>query len=88
MVTKFMSVTMCDGNCDGIIVFVTEWQVHVKRGNFVTDVSKFVTDDPVTIQKFVRICDGPVTIRRKPRTAVTDCDGPVTILETKFFFGL
>jgi len=44
--TEFMSITICDGNCDELILFVTEEHVHVKRENFVTDDSKFVTESP------------------------------------------
>jgi len=45
-VTEFMSVTICDGNCDGLIICVTEAQAHVKREKFVTDDVKFVTEIP------------------------------------------
>jgi len=46
---ELISVTICDGNCDGRILFVTEWQMHVNKKKFVTEVSKFVTENSVTI---------------------------------------
>ena len=40
----------------------------------------------VTILKVVAFCDGPVTIRHKLRSSVTDCDGSITILAPFLFF--
>jgi len=57
---EFLSVTNCGGNCDE--KSTTEWHVHGLRKEFVTDDFKIVTEMSVTIKKYVKDCDGPITI--------------------------
>ena len=62
IVTDLETVTICDGNCDGLFLFVMEWQVHRGRKKFVTEILKFFTENPVTIKTYVKYCDRSVTI--------------------------
>ena len=50
-----------------------------------TDDFKIVTETSVTIKKYVRDCDGPVTILHNMKQFVTACDGSVTITDTFCF---
>ena len=53
-----MSVTICDGNCDGSLLFVTDEQYS----GFCDGWFDNCDGNSVTIMKFATVCDGSVTI--------------------------
>jgi len=82
IVTDFISVTICDGICDGLIWFVTEWQVHVNWGILWRKIRNLWRK----IRHKIKSCQTFVTGPSQKSAFVTDCDGPVTIQLTNFFF--
>ena len=57
-----------------------------KQVQIVTENSKFVTDNPVTIGDYVSDCDGFFTILYELVQLAIDCDGSVTITGRFFFW--